>query len=105
MSEGLINPRKVPIKGEPDFTAISDDRMREYKDLAQDMIFAYKYCDEKVAEAFKRAYKQISDNLTDRISYDTITSLSEQTTYVTTEDTVVKKTFIKPKRIKVLKSI
>ena len=104
MSEVAINPRKVPLKGEPDFTAISDRKLRDYKDFVQDMIFAYKYCDKEATEVFNKVYKQISDNLTDRLDYDTMTT-SVDTSTVTMSKDLLKRTFNKPKRIKVLKSI
>ena len=105
MSEVVINPRKTPLKGEPNFTSVSDDRMREYKDLVQQLIFAYEYCDKEITVAMKKAYKHISDNLTDRLTYDTMTALSKQVDGPKKADEVVKKTFQKPKKIKLVKSI
>ena len=32
-------PKRVPIKGEPNFTTISDERLKGFIDLAQQMIF------------------------------------------------------------------
>lgn len=105
MSEVGINPRRTPLKGEPDFTTINDQKLKEYKDVIQDMIFAYSYYDKEVVQVLKRVFKQVSDNLTDRLTYDTITALSVSTSDVTMDKNLVKKTFQKPKKIRVLKSI
>ena len=104
MSE-VINPRRTPLKGQPDFTAISDTKMREYQNAVQDMIFAYKYYDKEATEVLKKIWKHLSDNLTDRLEYDTIQALSVDTSDVTMDNDLLKKPFKKPKIIKVLKSI
>ena len=104
MSE-VINPRRTPLKGQPDFTSISDRKMKEYQNVVQDMIFAYKYYDKESTELLKKIWKQLSDNLTDRLEYDTMQALTVDTSDVTIGNKLLKKTFKKPKKIAVLKSI
>lgn len=60
-------PKRTPVKGEPDFTAISDERLKEFVDLAQQMIFAYEHCDEAKTCVLKEVWKQLSDEYTDRM--------------------------------------
>lgn len=60
-------PKRVPIKGEPDFTTISDERLHGFIDLAQQMIFAYKYCDEEKTRVLQEIWKQCSNEETDRL--------------------------------------
>lgn len=104
LSDCTINPRKTPLKGEPDFTSLNDSELKEGKDLIQSLIFAYKYCDKEVTKTLQKVHKQISDNLTERLTYDTMSALSEQTKSPKEEE-LVKKTFQKPRRIKLVKSI
>lgn len=89
-----INPRKVPLKGLPDFTSMSDDRLRESADVVQNLIFAYKSFDKEVVRVLEKVHKQMSDNLTDRLAYDMINAPVE-----------AKKVFKKPLKIKLVKNI
>ena len=59
--------KKLPMKGQPDFSTISDEKLKGYIDLAQQMIFAYQYCDEEKARVMKEVWKQMSDEYADRI--------------------------------------
>ena len=105
LSDFVVNPRRTPLKGEPDFTNLNDEKMREYRDLIQSLIFSYKYCDKEVTKTLQKVHKQISENLTERLAYDTMNVLSEQTESPKEEKELVKKTFQKPRRIKLVKSI
>lgn len=105
MSEFVPNPRRTSLKGQPDFTTISDRQLKEYQDVIQAMIFAYSHYDKEVTEVLRKVWKQISNNLTDRLNYDTMQSHSVDTSDVVMSDDLVRKSFQKPKRIKVLKSI
>lgn len=58
--------KRTPMKGEPDFTAISDSRLRDFIDLAQQMIFAYQQCDSEKSRVMSEVWKQLSDEYTDR---------------------------------------
>ena len=71
-------PKRVPIKGEPDFTTISDERLKGFIDLAQQMIFAYKYCDEEKTRVMKEIWKQLSDEQADRLCSLAIEELDRQ---------------------------
>ena len=104
LSDFVVNPRITPLKGEPDFTGLTDSELKEGKDLIQSLIFAYKYCDKEVTKTLQKVHKQISDNLTERLTYDTINVLNEQTKSPKEEE-LVKKTFQKPRKIKLVKSI
>ena len=59
---------KTPMKGTPDFSTLSDDKVRDYRDLAQQMIFAYKYCDEEKTRVLTDIWKQLSDECADRLN-------------------------------------
>ena len=58
---------RTPMKGQPDFSTLSDEKLKEYIDLAQQMIFAYQYCDEEKTRVMKEVWKQMSDEYTDRL--------------------------------------
>lgn len=70
--------KRVPIKGEPDFTTISDKRLKEFIDLAQQMIVAYQYCDEEKTQVLKEIWKQLSNEHTDRLRVSAIVDLERQ---------------------------
>lgn len=99
------NPRKTPLKGQPNFTSLNDKRLKEYADVIQEMIFAYKHHDKEVTVVLQRVHKEINNNLTDRSLYDIMSVLDEQKDSPKKVDEIVKKTFQKPKRIKLVKSI
>ncbi len=61
-------PKRVPIKGEPDFTTISDERLKGFIDLAQQMIFAYKHEDAEKTRVLKEIWKDCTNEYTDRLS-------------------------------------
>ena len=69
---------RVPIKGQPDFTTISDERLKGFIDLAQQMIFAYKYCDEEKTRVLTEIWKQLSDEHTDRLCASACEELERQ---------------------------
>ena len=71
-------PKRVPIKGEPDFTTVSDERLKGFIDLAQQMIFSYKYCDEEKTRVMKDIWKQLSDEQVDRRCSSAIVELDRQ---------------------------
>lgn len=94
-------PKRVPIKGEPDFTTISDERLHGFIDLAHQMIFAYKYCDEEKTRVLQEIWKQCSNEETDRLCASAVKELDRQEAEVDTP--AVRK--IKPvKSIKRIKS-
>lgn len=71
-------PKRVPIKGEPDFTTISDERLKGFIDLTQQMVFAYKYCDKEKTRVMKEIWKHLSDEQTDRLYSSAIAELDCQ---------------------------
>ena len=73
---------KSPIKGSPDFSAIPDEKLKGYIDLAQQMIFAYQHCDEEKTRVMKEVWKQMSDEYTDRLSSAPIEFEKETSTVV-----------------------
>ena len=66
------------MKGEPDFTLISDEKLREFKDLTQQMIFAYKGCDEEKTRVLSEVWKQLSDECAERTYTSSIAELDSQ---------------------------
>ena len=68
--------KKVPIKGTPDFTTISDQRLNGFVDFAQQMISSYSSCDEEVVAVMKKVWKQLSDERIDRLSDSAVEELS-----------------------------
>ena len=69
---------RIPMKGLPDFSTLSDERVKEYLDLAQQMIFAYKYCDEEKTRVLTEIWKQLSDEHTDRLCASACAELDRQ---------------------------
>ena len=69
---------RIPMKGLPDFTTLSDERVKEFLDLAQQMIFAYKYCDEEKTRVLTEIWKQLSDEHTDRLCASACAELDHQ---------------------------
>lgn len=72
-------PKRTPIKGEPDFTSLSDETLKRFLELAQQMIFAYQQCDEEKTRVMKEVWKQISDEYSDRLHVLAVDDLSKQT--------------------------
>ena len=58
---------RIPMKGLPDFTSLSDEKVKEYVELAQQMIFAYEHCDAEKTRVLTEIWKQLSDEHTDRL--------------------------------------
>ena len=61
-------PKKYAIKGEPDFHRISDEKLKSFLDLTQQMIFAYNQHDSTKAEVLKSIWKDLSIESTDRFA-------------------------------------
>lgn len=58
---------RVPIKGEPDFTSISNERLNGFVELAQQMIFAYKGVSAEKVSVLKEIWKDMSKEQTSRL--------------------------------------
>lgn len=66
------------IKGKPDFHTISDERLKSYLDLSQQMIFAYKYHDSEKTKVLEQIWKDISVECTDRLAKSAIESIEKE---------------------------
>ena len=64
----MLNPKKVPLKGKPDFTKFSDERLEAYLDLVQGLIHAYAAFSEE-REVLFRIWKALSDHQIDRVAF------------------------------------
>ena len=93
---------RIPLKGQPDFTTISDDRLKGFLDLAQQMIFAYKYCDEEKTRILTAIWKELSIEHTDRICKSACEELERQSKEPKEEE-VVPPTVHKIKMVKRIK--
>lgn len=71
-------PKKYAIKGEPDFHYISDERLKSFLDLIQQMIFAYKYHDKEKHEVLCAIWKDLSCEDADRLARSAIEELERQ---------------------------
>lgn len=92
-------PKRIPIKGEPDFTVISDEKLKGLIGLCQQMIYSYKGVDEEKVRVFTEVWKQLSDESTNRLCQSACEELSkEEETPITIMHKIKK---VKPvKRIK-----
>ena len=61
-------PKKYAIKGEPDFHTISDERLKSFLDLTQQMIFAYSHHDNAKVEVLKSIWKDLNIEDCDRLA-------------------------------------
>lgn len=58
--------QRTPIKGKPDFSSITDDKLVSYLEVVQSMIFAYQNCDEEAITVLHKLWKQLSEEQADR---------------------------------------
>lgn len=61
-------PKRYAIKGEPDFHTISDERLKSFLDLTQQMIFAYNHHDDAKVEVLKSIWKDLNNEDCDRLA-------------------------------------
>ena len=73
-----MSKSRVPIKGEPNFTLISDEKLKWYIDLTQQLIFVYKHCDEEKARVASEILKQMSDENIKRLCESVKAELDRQ---------------------------
>ena len=83
--------KKTPTKGEPDFSSISDSRLKDYVDCIEKMIFAYQECDAEKSSVLREIWKELSDLHTDRTYSSAIKEMQEHKTVQETEKVVVHK--------------
>ena len=88
--------KKVPMKGEPDFTYISDEKLNEYKDFIQQMIHSYKGVSKSDTEVLTKIWNDLKNECAERLckrATEAIEKAPEETSEVTFRK-------IKPIRIK-----
>lgn len=71
-------PKKYALKGEPDFHNISDDRLKSFMDLTQQMIFAYKHHDTEKTKVLEEIWKDLSWEDADRRARSAHEELNKQ---------------------------
>ena len=59
--------RRYAVKGEPDFHAISDERLKSFLDYTQQMIFSYKGLDDSKVKVLQEIWKDLSVEHTSRL--------------------------------------
>ena len=64
----MLNPRAVPLKGEPDFTRFSDENLEACLEHVQGLIHAYSASSEE-REALYGIWKALSDHQVDRAAF------------------------------------
>ena len=62
-----MSPKRIALKGEPDFHNLSDEKVKSFLDLAQQMIFAYKHHDSEKTKVLESIWKDLSLEHTNRI--------------------------------------
>lgn len=60
-------PGKVPMKGCPDFSMLSDEKVREYRDFINSMLCCYSEFPEKCA-VLREIWNDLKDESADRIA-------------------------------------
>lgn len=60
-------PKKYALKGEPDFHNLGDEQVKSFLDLSQQMIYAYKGCDDSKVKVLQEIWKDLSVEHTSRI--------------------------------------
>ena len=60
--------RRYAISGEPDFHNLSDDRVKSFMDLTQQMIFCYNQYDSEKVKVLESIWKDLSVEHTSRIA-------------------------------------
>ena len=71
-----MSPKKYAVKGKPDFHNISDEKLKSFVDLTQQMIFAYNHHDDAKVEVLKAIWKDFNDEYTYRIAKGVYKSVS-----------------------------
>lgn len=63
---------KTPLKGRPYFGKINTEKLKEFEDFIQEMIFSYKNAEDiDKIEVLEKIYKDISVELIDRSAHTT----------------------------------
>ena len=59
--------QRTPLKGKPNFSSVSNERMRDYLDLVQQLIFSYEHCDVDKARVLTEIWHELSEECTERL--------------------------------------
>ena len=73
--------KRLPIKGEPDFSVLSDSKIKDFMNTLQQMIFSYQEDKEKKA-ILTEMWKQLSNEMTDRQVVEAEKEVSADTSVV-----------------------
>lgn len=73
-----MSSKRIPIKGVPDFTNVSDKRLKEHIDLIQQLIFSYKGVSEEKVKMLREMWKDMSDEYADRLAESAIKEVTHQ---------------------------
>jgi hypothetical protein len=68
---------RIPLKGKPDFSTWTDEEVRQNVDLIQKLLFSYAQFGD-VHSALQRAWKDLSNESTDRLCSSAEKSLDSQ---------------------------
>lgn len=60
-------PKKYAVVGEPDFCNLSDDKVKSFLDMTQQLIFCYKGVDPEKVRVLESIWKDLSVESTERI--------------------------------------
>ena len=93
-------PKRVPLKGEPNFTTMSDERLKEFMYEMEDLRFAYEHFDENKAKVIKEIWKDLNTEYSSRLIASPHQEISCE------EEPVAQKLHcVKPKKVKRIKSL
>ena len=60
-------PKKYALKGEPDFHNLSDEKVKSFLDLTQQLIFCYKGVDDTKVQVLREIWKDLSNESVERL--------------------------------------
>lgn len=75
-------PKKYAVKGEPDFHNVSDEKLKSFLDLTQQMIFAYTHYDDDKVKVLKSIWKDLNEEDSERQSNSACEALDDAETPV-----------------------
>ena len=71
-------PKKYAVSGEPDFHTVSDEKLKSFMDLTQQLIFAYNRFDGAKVEVLKSIWKDLNKEDAERLSQSACAELDSQ---------------------------
>lgn len=63
----MMSSKKYAVAGEPDFQNLSDEKVKSFLDLTQQLIFVYKHHDADKVKVLESIWKDLSTECTDRL--------------------------------------